>query len=513
VAAANIASLIFARAESRRHELAVRLALGAERWRVIRECAAEGVWLGAAGAGGGLAFASVASNAISGLLLRDYLVPTSLRVSPDAVVIAAATAASVGVAVVATIAAALNGTRRAALVPGGGRTVARSSRVGQVLVSAQIAAAIVLLAHASLLTRSVFAITATDAGLTKDTVMVGFPSPLVDGYKNLDVTTHYRQALERVRAIPGVTAAAFSTFRPGGGAPPRDPIGRANTPRESTDPQAEWAQVSPGFFETLGIPMLRGRDFTYSDGEKSPKIAVISATLERQLFGEGLGIGQHLRVSARPEWQDVEVVGVVNDGRVFDVRRDSSATIYTPAVQSGPAAHYKCLIARVPASATPQLREAIESFGVELLRRMQTLDYIRGRTILQERLLAGLSGYFGLLALALVSAGIYGLLSYVLSLRRKEIGIRMALGADASQMARRIVSDGLVLTAIGLAIGLAGALASVPLLRSVLVEVSPYDPLAIGAACLVLVTVTMAASLAPARRAARVEPIAELRQD
>lgn len=513
VAAGNIASLVFARAAARRQELAVRLALGAGRWRVIRDCAAEGLWLGAAGAAGGIIFAAFASNAIARLLLQDYVIRTALQVSPDAVVITLAITVSITLAVVATTAAAFTGTRHAALATGGNRTVARSSRAGRILVSAQVAASIVLLAHASLLARSVYAIAATETGLTSDTVMVGYPSPVVDGYKNLDVSTHYRQALERVKAIPGVAAAAFSTFKPGAGAPPRDPVGRANTPRESIDPEAEWAQVSPGFFATLGVPMLRGRDFAYTDDERSAKVAVISASLERQLFGDGLGIGQRLRVSARPEWQDVEVVGVVSDGRVFDIRRDSSAIVYTPAVQSGPAAHYKCLIARAPASTAPQLREAIESFGVELMRRTETLDYVRSRTILQERLLAGLSGYFGVLALALVSAGIYGLLSYVLSLRRKEIGIRMALGADAAHMTRSVMRDGLIIAGAGITIGLLGALASAPLIRRVLVNTSPYDPIAIGMACMVLLVVTSAASLFPALRASRVEPVAELRRD
>ena len=514
VAAANFASLVYARAESRRHEVAVRLALGAARWRVIRECAAEGVWLGAAGALAGLAFAAIATGAIVDFLLRDYTVRTSLQVAPDWVVIANATVASVAVGVGATIAAALSGTRHAALVPGGSRTIARGSKAGRVLVGAQVAASIVLLAHASLLARSVYAIAGVDSGLTEETVIVGFPSPLINGYKNLDVATHYRQALDRVKAVPGVTAAAFSTFKPEGGAPPRDSVGRARTPRDlNTDAQAEWAQVSPGFFDVLGMQMLRGRDFSYTETEKGAKVAIISADLERQVFGEGLGLGQRLRVSARPEWQDAEVIGIVSNARVFDVRSNTRAIIYTNAIQSGPASHYKCLVARAPESAVPGLRAAIESFGVELFRRTQTLEYVRGRTILQERLLAGLSGYFAVLALILVSAGIYGLLSYVLSLRRKEIGIRMALGADARRMAGAIVSEGLVLTMTGIAIGLAGALASVPLLRSVLVEISPYDPLAIAASCLALLVVTMAAALGPAVRATRVEPIAELRQD
>ena len=513
IAGANLCALVFARAESRRQELAVRLALGSSRLRVIRELGAEGALLGVAGAIAGVVFAALASDAIFRLLVREYTVSATLDTSPDAAVLTVAIVASVGVAVAVTLAAAFGATRHGGLAPGGSRTVARSSRAGRILVGAQVAASIVMLAHASLLARSLYRITTIDSGLTKDTVIVGYTQPLLNGYKNLDVATHYRQALDRVKAVPGVAAAAFSTFKPDGGNLPRDLVGRANTPREDADPQAEWPQVSPGFFETVGVPLLRGRDFTYSDGEKSAKVAIISATLERQLFGEGLGLGQHVRISSRPNWQDVEVVGIVGDARVFGVRNNNPATIYTAAVQSGPESHYKCLVARAPETTVPQMRQAIESFGVELMRRTQTLQYARGRAILQERLLAGLSGYFAMLALMLVSAGVYGLLSYVLSLRRKEIGIRMALGADAPRMTRSILRDGLIVTGAGIAAGLAGAIASVPLIRRLLVNTSPYDPVAIGLACALLFVVTAAASVLPALRAGRVEPLAELRRD
>ena len=198
-----------------------------------------------------------------------------------------------------------------------------------------------------------------------------YPSPLVDGYKNLDVTTHYRAGARARQGGPGVTAAAFSTFRPEAARRRAIAIGRANTPREVDRPQAEWAQVSPGFFETLGIPMLRGRDFTYSDGEKSPKVAIISATLERQLFGEGRDSDSTSGCRARPEWQDAEVVGMVSDGRVFDVRGATSRDhLHAGDSERAGAAHYKCLIARAPEYSDAELREAIESFGVELMRRM-----------------------------------------------------------------------------------------------------------------------------------------------
>jgi putative ABC transport system permease protein len=513
IAAANLAALVFARAQARNQELAVKLALGAERGRVIRECAAEGAWIGTAGAIGGIAVAAIASDGIVDFLLRDYVVRTSLNVVPDATVIAIASSISLLLATLATAIAAIIGTRRTALVPGGGRTVARTSRVGRILVGAQIAASIVMLAHASLLVRSVYAITAIDNGLTNDTVVIGYPGPRLDAYRSLDVGTYYQQALDRVMAVPGVTSAAFSTFKPDGGGLPTEPVGVGGTPREAGDLQAGSPQVSPGFFQTMGLTVLRGRDFTYADTVQSRKVTVISQAVERKLFGDGQGLGQRIRVSARPEWQDVEVIGVVNDARVYDVRGDNLAMAYTAAVQSGDASHYKCLVARAPASAAPELKKAIESLGIELMPRTQTLAYARSRAILQERLMAALGSAFALLALVLVAAGIYGLLSYVFSLRRKEIGIRMALGADARLMSRKIVLDGLVVTALGITVGLIGAIASVPLLRSVLVHVSPYDPIAIGAACVVLLMVTLGASLAPAARAARVEPLAELRQD
>lgn len=515
IAAANLCSLVYARAESRRHELAVRLAIGSSRLRLVKDFAAEGLLLGIGSAIGGVLLADSVSRGIAAFLLQDYTVRTSLDVSPDLSVMAVAFVVSVVEAVAVTTVAAWIVSRRGLrdLAPGGTRTVARASRLGHALVGAQVAVSIVMLTHASLLVRSVYDITSVNAGLTSETVIVGYPSPRIDAYRDLDPLVYYRQALERVAAVPGVKAAGFSTFKPEGGALPWDPVGLAGTRRGEGDVNAESPQVSPGFFAALGLTIIRGRDFSYSDTERSPKVAVISQQLERQLFGEGRGLGQRIRVTARPEWQNVEVVGIVNDARVFDVRRGNVSIAYTAAVQSGPAAHWKCLVARAPTSSTQDIRVALESLGVELMPRTQTLAYARGRTILQERLMAWLGGAFGALALVLVSAGIYGLLSYSLSLRRKEIGIRLALGADAARVGRSVLADGLTVAGMGVGLGLVAALATVRLLASVLVTTSPYDPAALTIACATLLAVTTLASLAPAVRAARVEPLVELRRD
>lgn len=513
IAAANLCALVFARAEARRHEFAIRLALGSSRSRVIWETAFEGLLLGLAGALGGLAFAAAASQAIIQYLMRDYVVRTALDTRPDAVIIGVAIAASVTVATAISIAAASAVTRHHGLTPGSSRTVARSSRAGRVLVGAQIGASIVMLAHASLLVRSVSTVFAVDSGLAEDGVVVGSLSPIVDSYRRLDPAEYYPRALAQLRAVPGVSAVAFSTFKPGSGAIPTEPVGPAGSNRDASDLRVEWPQVSPGFFDTLGVRVRSGRDFTFADTTSSAKVVIVSAHLERLLFGEGQGLGRHIRLSLRPEWQDAEIVGVVNDARMFDVRGGNLAIAYTPALQSGAVANYKWLVARAPQSATRDLQAAFDALGAELLPRTQTLAYVRGRAMLRERLMAGLGGYFALLALLLVSAGVYGLLSYVLSLRRKEIGIRIALGADGAAMARSIVGEGLAVTAMGAGVGLVAALATVPLLRSVLVATSPYDPTAIGLGCLTLVSVTTLASLVPAMRASRVEPLTELRRD
>jgi predicted permease len=468
--------------------------------------------IGAAGAAGGLAIAAVATDALTTFLLRDYLVRTAFDASPDRMVVALASAAGIGVATLVTAAAAGMATRSRVALAGGTRTVARASRVGRVLVGAQVALAVVLLSHASLLGHSVAAITGADSGFTDQTILTAMPVERVGAYRTLDAAAYYRQALERIAAVPGVAAVAFSTFKPHGGALPMEPVGRAGTPIDDGGVVAEATQVSPGFFATLELPILQGRDFSMADSEGAPRVAIISESLERRLFGAGLGLGRHLRVSRRPEWQDAEVIGIARDARLFDLRGGNTAIAYTPALQST-IANYKFVVARAPEQAARGIQQAVDGLGVEYITRMTTLDYTRGRTILQERVMAALSAFFGALALLLVSVGIYGLLSYVLSLRRKEFGIRLALGAHPARIAAQVASGAVGVTALGMLAGLLATALSAPLLRSVLVGTSPYDPLAIAGAAGILLAAGTIAAVAPAVRAARVQPVAELRRD
>jgi predicted permease len=515
IAAVNLGTLMFVRLESARHELAIRFALGARRRFVVYELALQGFLLGIAGALGAVLVATYTSQAIAAFLLKDYLVPTSLAVAPDARVIALTIVACIGLtAMVSALAAwAVTAPQLVSLASAGVRTVARSARIGRILVSAQAALAIVLLTGASLLQRNILRINAAESGLTSDSVLVGTPLATFNAYRALDRPSYYREALANVEALPGVSSAAFSQHRPQRGAVTLERVGLAASPRGDGETAAETALISPRFFDTLGIAILQGRDFTFNDGERSARVAIVSHHLATRLFGQGRGVGERIRVSNRPELQDLRVIGIVNDARVFDIRTGNLDIVYMPALQSGRAANFRFLIARAPATSMRGIQQAIESLGVETMRGMQTMDYWRGRTLLQERVMAALGSYFGLLALVLVAAGVYGLLMYALSLRRKELGIRMALGAGSFRIARAVLAEGTGAAGVGLAIGLVAAVPSVRLLQRVLVAVTPHDPVAIAGACVVLLAIAGLASLAPAIRAARVEPLAELRRD
>ena len=513
-AAVNLGSLVIVRVEAARSELGVKLALGAPRSRLVGEIVLQGVLLGAAGAAGAVAFAAVASREIAAFLLHDYLVPTSLDVAPDRLVIGVTILACCGIGALICALAAWWVTRgtSAALTPGGTRSVTRAARTGRLLVATQAAVAIVLLTNASLLGRNLYNLgTGSDIGSRR--VLVGSPSPRVGAYKDLDPESYYRDALAKIRAVPGVEAAAFSQYRPARGAVTTDVAGRSGTPAGTDDLSVEATIVSPGFFDTIGLPLLQGRDFDFNDGPRGPRVAIVSRHVAERLFGPGRGLGERIRVASTPQLQDLLVVGIATDAAVFDVRRGTDSIVYLPALQRGQLAHYKFLVIRGPAAVAPAVGQALGSLGRESLEGVTTLEYVRGRTLMQERVLAAVGGYFGLLALVLMAAGVHGLVSYVLSLRRREIAIRMALGADAGRIGSGVLTSSLRVAGAGLIVGLFAAIPAVNAIRSVLVATRPSDPVAIAGASLILIVVVSLASLSPARRAARIEPLAELRRE
>lgn len=515
ITAVNLGALAYARTGARAYELGLRRALGASRGRLARDATIEGVTLGAVAATASVPLAAAVCTAAARLILEEALVPLELDVAPDVRVMAVASGLAVGIGVLITLVPVWTTARHSSEpdLRRSGRTATGPRRAGHVLLTAQVALSVVLLVGAGLLVHSLQRITSTTTGLAAG-VLVGYPSPNGGAYRGVDPETYYRSTLNRIAAVPGVQGAAFALFKPAGGAPSPEPMARARTsPDAGADLMALPAEVSPGFFATLGMDVIQGRDFSWDDNGRGRRVVILSRSLAARLFGPGGGIGEHVRLGVRANMQDLEVVGVVSDARVHDVRRQTLFTAYVPSLQLGENANWKAVVLRAPASAVPAVRQVFDAIGVESLRRVASLEYITSRTVLTERLMGMLAACFGAFTLALAAIGIHGQMAYTVSLQRKEIGVRMALGAGGGRIVAWIVGSGL---AIGAAGGLLGLLAAVPLagvLRGLLVGTSPYDPLAFAGAPLVLLAAIAAACLVPAFRAAAVNPIDELRRD
>ena len=314
IACVNIASLMMSRASARMHEMGVRLALGAGSWRLIRIVLVEGVLLSLVGALFGVLVAMWGSESLVAVILATYTVPPSFDVHPDLPVMGFTIGLAVVVGLLFSVAPAWRVGRASATVAlqRSTRTATRSGRAGRILVAVQVGLSLVLLINAGLLVRSLQAIRAVDSGLRTDNVFVVYPGPKPGGYQGVDHDSYYPAVLQRLAAIPGVRGASASLFKPaaGGGAAP-EPVSRVGGAAGSSEVPAVRTPVSPGFFDTLGLPVLTGRDFEWRDHSRSRRVAVLSRALADRLFGGGAAVGQRIRIGVAPADQDVEVVGIV----------------------------------------------------------------------------------------------------------------------------------------------------------------------------------------------------------
>jgi predicted permease len=516
LACVNLASLMLARTVARTHEMGVRLALGAGRWRLARQLLTEGILLSTAGALCGTLFATWCSSLIVRVILQDYTVRVTLDTAPDFRVIAfvAALAAVVGI-VFSLLPAwkAANG-RAADAFQRSSRTVAGSGRTGRVLVAVQVGLSLVLVMNAGLLVRSLQQVRAVPSGTRPQGVTVVYTTGSKGGVKSVDNDSYYPDLVARVKSVPGVDGVGVSLFKPaGGGVGGGERVSRASAPIGRDEGiSATFGAVSPGFFETLGIPLRSGRDFRWSDRSDAPGVAILSETLARRLFLSGDALGQRVRIGVAPQRQSLEVVGVLADARLYDLKDPNMSGVYVAALQQ-PDPDAKCLVVRGVGVSRDALSTAIDALGHEHITATQTLTYITDRVLLQDRLTAVLAGFFGALALLLAAIGLYGLMSYAVSHRSREIGIRLALGAAPARVTTEVMRDGLGIALVGVGVGFPVALAAVQLVKSLLFGITPYDPVTSLIAPLLLLVVAALASLFPARRAARVDPIAALRME
>ncbi len=526
MACVNIAGLQLARALGRSREMAVRLALGARRGRLLRQLLTESLVLSVIG---GLAGIALAHALVAGLLaLSAGQLPRAAEVSLDGTVVAFAFGLSLVAGLLFGVVPAWRtsrGSAQAALREGG-RGVAGTGhrRLRIALVVAEIAVAMVLIVGAGLMGRSFLALTDVDLGFEPDgLVAVQFT---IDSDRHASTPAgqaaaaegarpyagYYQQVIEAVRRLPGVASAAAVKDPPFRGNGERLEIRRANQVIAAGEPSptATAIHVSEGYFATIGA-RVDGREFTPRDRAGAPFVLVVNEALARQHFPGERAVGKSVVVGNEP----VEIVGVVNDIRQVAVAEPARPTLYIHNIQNTRVK--TTIVARTdgdPARLAGPIREAIWAIDpLQPITSVFTFDQSVGRALARPRLLAVLLGAFGLLGLALGAVGVYGIVSAMADERRREIGVRLALGARPSNVLLMMVRRGLVLTVAGVAIGLAGAAGLSRFLASVLYGVEPLDAATFIAMATVLLVVAVAASTLPARRAAKLDPVETLRAE
>ena len=517
VACVNLANLMLARAAARSHDMGVRVALGASRWALIRQVLTESLALSVSGGLLGLAFAFWGSRLLVTLMTQGYLTPVLLDLSPDRRVLSFTAFVVILTGILFGLAPAWRCSREdpASVLQQNARVLAGATgKLGKVLIVTQIALSLTLLVGAGLLARSFQKLCSIDPGLKESVLEVGlYPRP--GGYQDLDMNGYHRQLIERISSTPGVGSVGFSDVSIEGGQRWQDTV---STMSDASSPgsgvMANEAMVSPGLLRTLGISLVRGRDFDWTDDEHHPRIAIVSRSLAERLFPSGNAIGQRIRFGFMPELQDLEVAGVADDARIFDLHKAGAPVIYLPSAQHSTT--FGDLFVRTretPEALARTVGHEIESLGHEYPLGTKTLAQEVSQALVEDHVIAMLSGFFAALALLLASVGLYGVMSYVVTHRTREIGIRVALGAQRGTVLWLVLREALALGLFGIALGIPCALAASQLISSMLFGISSADLPTIASVSLLLLAVGLFAGYLPARRASRIDPMVALRTE
>jgi predicted permease len=518
LACVNLASLMLARAAARSHEMGVRISLGASRTRLAQQVLTESLVLSFSGALAGFVFAQWGSRALSNLIIREiYIVPAALNLTPDPRILGFTSAAAILTAVLFGMAPAWRATREdpnSALQKSSRTAGQGTGGLGKGLIVTQVALSLVLVAAAGLFLRNLEKLRAIDPGFRVRGVLNFGLMPKPGGYKNLDFVGYYRQLTECVSSLPGVASAGMTHMRPGSVLEWTEKVRPIESNADGI--RADFSIVMPGTFHTLGMNVLSGRDFSWQDDDHAPHVAVVSQSLAAQLFQNENVTGRHVHITTQPKWQDVVIVGIVSDASLYDIRKHAPPTLYVPGTQYGDYMGWSEMLVQTkiaPAAMAEAVGHAVESMGHEYVTGVTTVSQEINRSLLQQRIVAMLSGFFGGVALLLAAIGLYGLMAYNVTRRTREIGIRMALGAEKGDVRWMVLRETLLLTAFGLVIGLPCALGASRLIASMLYGIRPSDPATLTVASVVLVAVSAMAGWLPARRAMRVDPMVALRYE
>jgi predicted permease len=534
IACANIAGLLLARASARQQEMSVRLALGAGRARVVRQLLTESVVLALLGGMLGILFAYWGASAIISFVSSNQSRPLGFAIGVDPRVLGFTLATSLLTGILFGIAPAFRSARtdlNTSLKEGGSsgslrHTGGRWFGMGNALVVAQVALAIVVLVGAGLLVRTLANLRSVDTGFDSHNILIFGIDPQLTGYKAEQIDSFYRDLQGRLSETPGVSGASYSMLPPLSSGLMMTGFHWPGTPQDQ-ESEADALDVGPGFFETMHIPLVAGRKLSASDygvsasnsgttPASAPTPVIVNQAFVAKYLGKenplGKLFGQTEGDANSPASPGYEIVGVVGDAKYSDLRREIHATIYSPQTRGG--ASFEVRTAADPQAILPAIRKVVAGMSSNLpLYDVKTESQQIDRLLFQERLIARLSGFFALLAMVLACLGLYGLLSYEVSRRTREIGIRMALGAPTGGVLRLVFRQGIVLTILGAIVGVCVSLEVMRYLKAMLYNVDARDPVTIVVVAVLLVLAALAACYIPARRAMRVDPMVALRYE
>jgi len=523
VACTNLASTLLARGSARANEVAVQRALGAGRYRIVRRLFTESLLLALLGAAAGLALAQVLIRAL------PAIVPTDLPRISEVGLHVPVTLATIAVSIVAACLFGLAPALRTSkgdidhALRGGARGSSAARRRGpwRLLVIGEVAMALVLLTGAALLLRSFLTVMQVDPGFDGDGVVVAQVTLPSGTYGEIEQRAlYYEELLAAARRVPGAEAVGMATAAPLTGFSSSGRIVVDGGPQQYVD--AAYQVADSGYFEALRIPLLRGRLFEDSDTADSMHVVVINQSLADVAWPGEDAIGKRMTGGGMDNYWDqpdawATVIGVVADTRQRDLDREAEPTFFFPFRQRAFRAWNASIIVRTagiePTSIVGPLREVIRSVDADVPVQFTTVDQVVTSSLGDRRFMVGVLGAFAGLALLLAALGIYGVVGYTVALRTREMGIRLALGSAPGGVMAMVVRESMIVVGIGVAVGIGAALALSRLLGSMLYEISPSDPWAIGATALTLLAVALLASFIPARRAATIDPLITMRAD
>jgi putative ABC transport system permease protein len=514
LASFNVTGMLLVRASGRRREVAVRVALGASRWRIARQLLTEGVMLFVLGGGAGLLTAVWMRDLLLSFV-PDLPVPLHLELRLDWRVIGFGLALSFLAGTLASLVPALqisHADPMIALREETGGT--RRTRMRQALVLGQTAVTLILLVCAGLFARSLQRASGIDPGFDlRNLQLVGLDLSLA-GMKEPEGLAFSDQLLERVRGLPGIRSASLAWDLPLDGA--GSGLGGVRSEKHPDEElTADWNVVTPGYFANMGIPLLRGRDFSRADGSRSTRVAIVNATLARRLWPGEEALGQKLINTEEGEAPRIlEVVGVARDQKYRSLGDGPRNFVFAPLTQNYLGAMTLAVRTAPGAPVVPALRALLREMNPNLpILHAQSMEEFAGIGLLPQRLAGGMALGLGLLGMLLAGTGLYSVTAFSTAQRTREIGIRMALGAERRMVLRAVLWQGMRLALAGMAVGIASALAATRWLESLLFGVSPQDPIVLAGVTVALAAVALLACYLPARRAAAVDPMSALRHE